>query len=225
MKFIPKNPEPASFTHWKQQASADWQPSFGDLRHPERPEVINSLLIEQGYICCYCCQRLSPTRSHIEHLKPQKHCLEAEKIAYENLLASCNGSVEEEIAAERLPKEFCGHKKGDWYDPNMMVSPLDPHCAEYFSYAVTGKILPTTNVNKRTAAETTIERLGLNHSKLKRGRQRVIGQILLTTESSTEQEIRQFIQSLNQPDDTGKLSQFCTAAIFQLQQFLPTELT
>jgi hypothetical protein len=34
MRFIQKNSEPASFTHWKQQANADWQPSFDDLRKP-----------------------------------------------------------------------------------------------------------------------------------------------------------------------------------------------
>jgi uncharacterized protein (TIGR02646 family) len=221
MRFIQKNPEPASFTHWKRQANADWQPSFAELKKPEKPELLSSLLKEQGYICCYCCQRLSPTRSHIEHLKPQKHCLEAEKIAYENLLASCPGYLEEEIVTDRSPQEFCGQKKGDWYDPNSMVSPLDPHCAEYFCYTATGEILPTTNATNQIAAKTTIDRLGLNHPKLDRGRRTALEGILDDLESLTNEDLKSLISGYNQPNQNGELVPYCAAITHQLQQLLP----
>ncbi|MFM2429161.1 MAG: hypothetical protein RLZZ511_374 [Cyanobacteriota bacterium] len=221
MRFIPKNPEPASFADWKQQANSNWQPSFTELRNPEKPELLGSLLKEQGYICCYCCQRIGPTNSHIEHLKPQKHCLEAEKIAYENLLASCPGYLEEEIVTDRLPQEFCGQKKGDWYNPDLMVSPLDPHCAAYFRYTAAGEILPTTNVHKQTAAQTTIERLGLNHPKLDRGRRTALEGILDDLESLTNDDLKRLIISYNRPNENGQLIPYCAAITHQLQQLLP----
>jgi len=37
--------------------------------------------------------------------------------------------------------ENCGNFKGDWYDENLMVSPLDPNCASYFQYTGAGEIM------------------------------------------------------------------------------------
>ncbi len=48
-----------------------------------------------------------------------------------------------------------------------MVSPLEENCADFFRYTEDGQILATEELDKQNAAETTIDRLGLNIDKLK----------------------------------------------------------
>jgi hypothetical protein len=51
----------------------------------------------------------------------------------------------------------CPHKKSDWYDRDLIVSPLDPGCAEYFRYTAAGEMFPTTDHKRSAAARTIIE--------------------------------------------------------------------
>jgi uncharacterized protein (TIGR02646 family) len=222
MRFIPKNPEPARFTAWKQQATPDWQPTWENFQKPEKTDVLVALLQEQGHICCYCGQRISPTLSHIEHLKPRKHFPD-EKLSYSNFLASCPGDLEDEPQVAKRLNKFCGHKKSDWYDPNLMVSPLDPNCDQYFQYPDDGQITATEDSANRVAALETIHRLGLDDDKLSKVREDAIaglGIADLALDLSAD-EIRQLIDGLNQPDASGELTPFCFALIYQLKQFLP----
>ena len=41
------------------------------LQNPEKRELHEALIQEQGDICCYCGMRITRESSHIEHLKPQ----------------------------------------------------------------------------------------------------------------------------------------------------------
>ncbi len=221
MRFIPKNPEPVSFTRWKQMANEDWQPNYDDnFQNPEKTDVRNALLREQGYICCYCCQRIDTTNTRIEHLKPRERYPEAQ-LDYENLLASCPGYFINEDA-EQTTQEFCDHRKSNWYDPDLMVSPLDPHCGGYFRYTAIGEILPSNDPDWQPAAKTTIEKLGLNHSKLDRRREKAIAGLGIAdlTLNLSADEIRQLIDGLNQPDSSGELTPFCPALIYQLKDYL-----
>lgn len=67
MKHFVKNGEPALFSQWKASATDDWKPTYQDLRGDEKEAVKESLMKEQGYICCYCERRLIDSDSHIEH--------------------------------------------------------------------------------------------------------------------------------------------------------------
>ena len=92
MKFIDKSKEPEEFTNWKALANQDWQPNWDNFQKPEKNIVHNSLLQEQGYICCYCGRRISRQDSHIEHLKPRNQYPEL-ALNYHNILASCQKEV------------------------------------------------------------------------------------------------------------------------------------
>ena len=66
---------------------------------PEWEDLIQALLKEQGYICCYCMQRIYGEDSHIEHFVPRDikntdpHSMRASDVElnYGNLFESCNG--------------------------------------------------------------------------------------------------------------------------------------
>jgi len=71
MKHFVKGNEPVALTEWKALANEEWQPTYGDLSGKVKEAVKESLLAEQGHICCYCERRLSVGDLHIEHLQPQ----------------------------------------------------------------------------------------------------------------------------------------------------------
>ncbi|MBR8828894.1 MAG: TIGR02646 family protein [Gomphosphaeria aponina SAG 52.96 = DSM 107014] len=207
MKYIKKEQPPQTFTHWKAQENEDWKPHWDNFRGKEKFAVHNTLLKEQGYICCYCGRRISSKTSHIEHLKPRTNYPNL-ALEYGNLLASCQGESEE---PPPIPVH-CGHKKKDWYDKQLMVSPLDNNCADFFRFTEAGEILPKNDPDKQ-AAITTIERLGLNIDKLKKMRKKAIEAILDVIE---KEEIEALIKGFETPDLEGKYEEFSGALIYIL---------
>ncbi|MEG5067540.1 retron system putative HNH endonuclease [Microcoleus sp. B3-A4] len=211
------------FLEWKRKDDPQWEFSkldWDDFKNPHKAELLNVLLKEQGYICCYCGRRISSSHnSHIEHLKPKSKSRSPSYadlvVTYTNLLASCNGYTEEQESEyeEKLkqkrhtPKpaqEFCGAKKGEWYDDTLTVSPLIENCAEYFTYTAAGEILPA-NIDEKAAHETII-RLGLNNEKLIRRRENVIKDTLklIRTQQFSSQQLQKLIQGYDKLDNRGE---------------------
>jgi uncharacterized protein (TIGR02646 family) len=222
MRFIQKRQEPSEFTIWKKKANADWQPNWDNFQKPEKIIVHNALLEEQGYICCYCGQLIDQINRHIEHFQPRTSYPEL-SLSYGNFLASCPGypsDDNQQTQSPNQPREFCGHKKDAWYEPDLTVSPLHQDCASYFRYTEVGEILPTREPRKAKAAGATIQELGLNHAVLTLSRKRLINGVLQDIESLTAKEIQQLIDLYDRPDNAGKFTPFCTALTYRLQDEL-----
>lgn len=161
MKHIQKSPEPRELSTWKQVQlqNAPENYHYKYLQNPEKRLVHQSLLTEQGYICCYCCNEIDRDSSHIEHLEPQSQTDADLSLDYNNILASCNGSKE-----RKKGKTYCGNQKGD---RQIEVSPLDPDCESYFAYNARGKIAARSgNVERDKLVKQTIEVLNLKHDDL-----------------------------------------------------------
>jgi uncharacterized protein (TIGR02646 family) len=114
MKQVKKQGEPASFRQWREQANADWQPGYGDLQNPQKAQLHQSLLTEQGWVCCYCGRRIEQQDSHIEHFRPQERYPEL-ALNYDNLHASC---IRETKPGAPL---HCGHAKSHDFDETMAI--------------------------------------------------------------------------------------------------------
>ncbi|HEY9706302.1 MAG TPA: retron system putative HNH endonuclease, partial [Allocoleopsis sp.] len=90
MKYIRKNIEPPDFMNWKnQQKSLGVNFNYKSFQHPQKKIVKESLLREQGYICCYCCRKINQKNSHIEHFLPQSKTDDNLALDYHNMLISC----------------------------------------------------------------------------------------------------------------------------------------
>lgn len=215
MKHIRKNQLPHQFIEWKNLANEDWQPTWSNFQKPEKSSVHDSLLNEQGFICCYCGQRINQADSHIEHLKPRNKYPEL-ALDYKNFIASCQGESEN---PPTIPVH-CGHKKGEWYEKKLMVSPLDSNCADFFRYTDDGQILPTQDSTKRSAAKETISRLALDIDKLKRMREQAIEGILDGIEDLNSNDIRKLINGFKQTNANGEYAEFCNVIIYVLKQYL-----
>ena len=217
MKYIKKGEEPESLTAWKALANEDWTPSYDLLSGREKTDIYNALLQEQGFICCYCgmpIERDKRKTYHIEHLKPRSTHRDL-ALEYRNMLASCQGE------SETPPQKpvHCGQKKGEWYDENLMVSPIEANCADFFKYTGSGEIQATEDPDKQAAAKETIERLGLNINKLRKMRRKAIDQILVDIEDLTNEEIKKLAVGYDRPDAEGQYTQFCGAVVYILKHY------
>ncbi len=214
MKHIKKNQPPQDFIQWKNSENEDWQPNWNNFQKPEKKSVHDSLLQEQGFICCYCGQRISREISHIEHLKPRNQYPDL-TLDYTNFIASCQGESEE--TPPPIPVH-CGHKKAEWYEETLMVSPLNNKCADFFRYTDDGQILPTTDSNKQEAAKETIKRLALDINKLKKMREKAIEGLGIDT-LDDDNEIKKLIDGFEQMNTNGEYEPFCSAIVYILKQY------
>ncbi|HHE40080.1 MAG TPA: TIGR02646 family protein [Candidatus Cloacimonetes bacterium] len=228
MKFIDKNREPASLLRWKRQNREYKNILWKYLRSDVRSEIKKSLLDEQGHICCYCCMRINSSNSQIEHLKPKaSNKFPQNKFDYkDNLLASCDGGSEYN-KANNTNVSHCGKKKKDWYNQDLLVSPLCQFCEEYFIFTSRGEILPSTEESKKTKAVTTIRKLGLNAYDLRDYRKRAITSFIMnhpefTTKTSSERNeaVQTLIRRLREKDNKHMFDEFCTTIISVLKQYI-----
>jgi uncharacterized protein (TIGR02646 family) len=172
MKYIKKSPAPTAFIQWIQLANENWHPTFNTLANPEKDLVRVSLFTEQHGLCCYCESELSvhnTKTSHIEHLYPQS-CYPEKAFDYVNMLLSCSCPPEKEsgIACH------CGQCKKD-YDPEQMITPLDPSCESHFSYTTDGLIHA---IDTDAKALSSIKHLGLNAPLITRARRNIFDVLL-----------------------------------------------
>ncbi len=212
MKHIKKGEEPESFNTWKALAKTTPNWSYSYLQNPEKRELHDALLKEQGYICCYCGMRISKENSHIEHLNPQSNTEPELSVEYTNLLASCQ--------RQREPKKpiHCGIAKDDWYDENLMVSPLEVNCGDFFIYSDDGQIMETDEADKKAAAATTINKLRLNIDKLNKMREKAIKNLHI--DELTKEEKQKLLEGFAQPDANGQYQEFYGAIAYNLKQYL-----
>lgn len=210
MRFIIKTTEPQEFSDWKAKANDNWIPTWDNLGNPEKQFLLNSLINEQGHICCYCGKSIELGDCHIEHFKPRSHYL-ALSLDYTNLLVSCNGMTS---------NRHCGHKKDNWFDEDKLICPLSPDCESYFEFTSAGEIINVNEPDKEAASRETILKLNLNHDNLVRRRRAALKGFLDIIDALSEDEINLFIDTLDLVDENGKLAPFCFAVKYVLQRYI-----
>jgi len=163
MRRINKGNEPPSLlVHRKQKNS-----NYDNIPKQAKKDLRKSLLKEQGYICCYCMQRIDEKNSKIEHYKPQKY--EHLQLDYHNLLASCKGNE-----GKNENEQHCDTHKGK---REINISPVDKNnnCENFIKYRNNGTIYsddPNTNNDLKDV-------LNLNVEILKKNRSSILDQVIL----------------------------------------------
>ncbi|MDR1349752.1 MAG: TIGR02646 family protein [Zoogloeaceae bacterium] len=212
MKHVVKGVEPEDFRAWKKRASVDWKPDYASLQNPEKRSLHKSLLQEQGWVCCYCGNRVSLDDSHIEHFHPQK-CYPESALEYGNLHASCTSNPGTPL--------HCGHAKGHRFDTSF-ISPLEPNCELRFIYGgIGGEIFSS---NKTDAAATNmIDVLKLNIPILKNKRKALLNTILSPDflGNATNEELTILWMHYRKTDVEGKLQSFAHVVTRFIEQNFP----
>lgn len=172
MREINPGVEPVSFTEWRAGSQIDI--NYGYLLIPAelRACIKGALIAEQRGICAYTGIGIDASRSHIEHLLPQAYCRRGqEDIAYSNMVA-CYPAP----GAGYVP--FGALRKANWPSPDeqhLFVSPRSAGCETRFLFDMRGRISVAKN---DAAARKTVERLGLDHSRLEGLRREAIAATL-----------------------------------------------
>ena len=150
--------------------------------------------------------------SHIEHFNPQSNNA-VNPLDYANMLCFCQNQL------EKGEPRHCGHLKGDWFDNQLLVSPLDPDCGGHFAYTADGKIQPA--IKSDDAARMTIEKLGLNINKLNALRKKAIEPFL--DENLNEQEFSQFVSGYLRKNTSEMYGEFWTTIDYIFVQNVSNE--
>lgn len=213
MRHFVKGPQPAALEEWKALANEDWQPTYEGLQNPQKRVLHQSLLDEQGHVCCYCGRRISLTDSHIEHFRPQE--LRGDlALNHENLLASC---IRETAPGAPL---HCGHAKGNDFDEAKHLSPVDPTCERRFIYTLTGSILPSDEEDARANYMSNLLRLDIDFLRNRR-----LEALTSTFDegfigSATDDELAALAEAFRQRDPDGKLDSFSHVLARYAEQLL-----
>lgn len=158
---IAKNKEPKEWTEYRNTPGVDYQ---------SIPELVESLLKEQGYICAYCMRRI-PHRDKLYKKDGIKYVLTDEahriehvlsrdnhpdkKLDYNNMVVCCPGHIGDEDHCDRL--------KGS---NDISFSPLDSVFISTLSYKTDGEIVSSEQKYNKEINEV----LNLNTPLLKQNR-------------------------------------------------------
>lgn len=212
MKRILKTEQPSRLREWKSNNEHIDEVHYDVLGFPKE-EVKGALLDEQGSICAYTMLRITPETSHIEHLVPRSVSRGSdpprneETVDYQNLVA-CHPKL-------GVPGQhgcpYGADRRGNWWDPENFVRPIDEDCESRFRFLPNGSVEPM--VAGDVPAHETIQNLGLDHPELKDLRTYAYDEqgILFASENAlTEAEARSLAEDMTQRTDQD-FSEFCTA--------------
>lgn len=210
---INKKASPVFFDNWKINflLIKGGVLEYSDLIGDEKQKIREELYEEQLGVCCYCCKRIAfpytnSIESHIEHFRPKgEPRYAALSLEYSNLHLSCSGY--------KSCRDSCGHKKDNWYDEILMISPLEEDVEKHFEYSVDGHIKATP---KNDRADATITNLELDSFNLQRQRKTAIYVSGLIDEDFDEEKRKMIITEYSTTED-GALKSFCNAVLYCAQ--------
>ncbi|WP_055446249.1 hypothetical protein [Lacinutrix mariniflava] len=214
MKAINKGNEPISLTEHRVKQYA----SYENLPNADTRE---SLLVEQGNICCYCMRRIPESEktpgSKIEHFLCQDNHPD-EELSYGNMLLACLGY---EGSSKRL--QTCDSKKGNLsltYSPSNLARNIE----DLVKYKPNGEIY-SSDETLNTELETV---LNLNVKQLKENRRVVYESVQNRIRNKVKQhktntlqkrfleaEKRKWLNLVN-----GKYKEFCMVGVFVINKKL-----
>jgi len=208
MKYIRKGKEPDSLTQHRAKGNL----SYDDYR--EKDELRECLVKEQGYICCYCMQRIKPHREkmRIEHWHPQSKPPD-KQLDYRNMLGACTGN-------EGKPKvlHHCDKSRGE---KTLTINPTNESCETLIKFSVSGKISSDNEQVNKDLNET----LNLNMESLIKIRKLVLDEAIKNfqkkhpvsqwTKEILEREISRWSSSSH-----GAYKPYCQIVIYYFQKKL-----
>jgi uncharacterized protein (TIGR02646 family) len=113
MRYISKNKQPPLLLAYTKTPGG----SFKGMPGPVKVAVKNTLLAEQGHVCCYCMQRIAFSEMKVEHWSSQAEH-KSQGLDYRNMLGAC-------IGGQGYPQhlQHCDTQKKD---SDISINPTDP---------------------------------------------------------------------------------------------------
>ena len=220
MILIKKNPEPREWLEYRCTPGVDYQ-SF--------PELVDSLLEEQGYICAYCMRRIpckdrlykrnGKTYVHTNEDHRIEHMLSREnhddkKLDYSNMVICCPGHIGNEDHCDRLKD-----------NKDISFSPLDPHFIATLSYKIDGEIVSSEDKYNNELNDVLNLNTPILKENRKNAREAVKKELIaLKGEKPWNKAIlSKYIKKYSYKTEKGgklKLTPYCGVVLFFLQKKL-----
>lgn len=210
MRFIPKGPEPRSLLEHRLTPHA----TYANLK---KDEVREQLAREQGFICCYCMQRISngPEGMKIEHWAPQgAPATHHRELDWKNLLGACKGN---EGAPGR--DQHCDSHKGE---TPITINPTDARCEQLMRFLPDGTVESDDSAVQVDLNET----LNLNLPRLKNNRKATLDAFLQFMQrkysggSWSSSDLVHELASLQQLGARGVLQPYCQVSVYWIKKRL-----
>lgn len=217
MILIKKNNEPKEWVEYRNTPGVNYHAI---------PELVESLLKEQGYICAYCMRRIphkdsilkgtteKPTDEdhRVEHILSRENH-DDKKLEYKNMVICCPGHIGEEDHCDRL--------KGS---RDLSLSPLDAKFIATLSYSIDGTIKSSTPEYDKEINEV----LNLNTKLLKQNREAkwktVLAQLnVLNKKEWKESTLKKALSKYSEMHDEGgvkKYEPYCGIVTYFLEKRL-----
>jgi len=187
-------------------------PPWDQFPNPPRSTVRAHLAIDQGHICCYCTGTIARGNFRIEHFRPRDPNRPYARLTYRwaNLLASCETSRAAPTRGLVVEtQQHCDVAKGNWFEEDVTVSPLEPRVESLFRFTLRGKVFPSKALRSRKASvQTTIDKLNLNAPVLVARREQILKQADEDANSMTRVD---WLDRYLRPNSDGQLQEFWPA--------------
>lgn len=231
MHKINKREPPRHFAIWKRRFETEngREPVYDDLIGTEEYiRLKQDLVEEQGYICCYCEKRIGLPGApdcDIEHFMPRhpdKKSMTPEQYAacrkaqldYDNMLASCRGEA-------LYILDHCNHRKENWFDFDVCISPASPAVESLFGFRMSGKMIGR---DTRSGADEMIKQLNLNAFILCEQRKAAYDVVLEMDFDEPELQnddtyLADTIAYYREIDENGRYTPFCSMITYCLRSY------
>ena len=234
MKNIVKEKEPKTLVEYRCANKSNL--TYKSARYifdnyKDKNKVLKQALLEdQGYICCYCMQRIEhKPNTKIEHFKPISKYPE-KTLDYNNLFVACNGiTTSKSTNKEKKRIRHCDTSKGDCEGEqktkkdndncNLTINPIDGE--KYITkYSHNGEI------EYLDLVENDIEEiLNLNNHILKRNRKATLKAVIteITRKRNSAwivSQIKNKIKEYQEKNKENKYKPYCKVIIYFLEKKL-----
>ncbi|MGG6270297.1 retron system putative HNH endonuclease [Leptolyngbya sp. AN03gr2] len=235
MRYVKKNREPSSLTQYRKTADPKSETIFDD--YPDKETLRQSLLKEQGYLCCYCLRRVTgqlnyltgKPNTRIEHWAPQslyngKRDGQPDlRLNYRNLLAACSGNENSES------KDYhCDVLKGN---QEITLDPTQKNCETKVYYSSSGEIRSSdAQIQQEFGTVDSRGILNLNSQTFRENRSAAL---MATIEKLRQQAptgtwskalIEKAIQKVSQRDRDNAHLEYFPYIVFHLQKRLGAKI-
>jgi uncharacterized protein (TIGR02646 family) len=213
MRHIRKGAEPLGLRQHRLTPHA----TYGNLPQGAKDELRERLAREQGFLCCYCMQRIraEPDAMKIEHWASQTAAETTHRqLDWKNLLGACRGSEGRPFA-----EQHCDTRKGE---DSITVNPMEPRCEQLVRFLADGTIESTDPAFQRDLTHT----LNLNQARLLHNRKAVLEALRESLErkypgtSWSKDVLERELAERQQPDARGQLSEYCQVSVYWLKKRL-----
>lgn len=196
MKKIIKGIEPRAWTEYC---------ATPGVEYAAIPELRESLIVEQGYICAYCLRRIKLDDSRVEHIKPRSVYLDL-ALRYSNMVLCCNGLINSDC--------HCDKRKGS---QEITFDLFGEVFFKTLSYSSASGEIKSSNIQWNSEINKV---LNLNNRLLMQNRKRALeGAIQCLSENSLGQ-LRKHRSLWEGRDKQGQFKPYCSIVLWYIDKKL-----